>query len=120
MSTSSALIESMAAQNVSLTRQAAGSLVSGLFVPGVETVSNIRAAVQPLNGEDLVSLPEGQRQRESYKLFSVTEMKTASEEGATRSDKVSFYGREFEVQQVQRQIGLGMDHFKAIVMRVNP
>lgn len=116
---SEALIESMSAQNVTLIRGSAGSIVNGLYIPGSTTTSTIRAGVQPAVGEDLISLPEGQRERESYKIYSVSQMKTNDETAGIKADVLAFYGAEYEVQQVQRHYGLGLDHWKAIVTRVN-
>lgn len=113
------LIESMSAQNVILKRQSTGSYVNGIFVPVPLGDLTIRAGVQPTSGEDLISLPEGQRERESYKIYSVTEMQTAKENTQKKADVLEFYGKLFEVQQVQRHFGLGLDHYKAIVTRLN-
>lgn len=113
------LIEKMSAQDIPLKRFGAITIVNGLPVNPPPTLLTIRGGIQPTTGEDLVSLPEGQRERISYKIYSVTEMKTNKAEGRQKADVLTIYGEEYEVQQVQNHFGLGLNHWKAIATRLN-
>jgi hypothetical protein len=119
-SNSAALIESMDAQSVTRKRYGVGSYVGGVWVQPTPVVMAIRASVQPATGEDLVSLPEGRRERETFKIYTVTDLRSGDEPLQIKADVLTLYGSEFEVQQVQRHYGLGYNHFKALVTKVNP
>lgn len=54
----------------SVSREAAGSYVNGVFVPGAPTVTSVDAAIQPVTGRDLKSLPEGQRAEDTRLMLS--------------------------------------------------
>lgn len=113
------LIEKMSAQDIPLKRFAASTVVDGLHVVGAATSSVIRGAIQPTTGEDLLSLTEGQREKVSYKVYSVTELKTNSKKLNQKADILTIYSEDYEVQTVQNHYGLGLSHWKAIVTRVN-
>ena len=61
-------------KSINLYRKVAGSYVNGLWVEGSETLILITASVQPTNGEEMLSIPEGRRNRKSYALFTETEI----------------------------------------------
>lgn len=64
------------AVNVSLTTRAAGGYdENGNGVPGAETTSTIRAAIQPAKGNQLMDLPEGIRTEAGWLLWSRAELK---------------------------------------------
>jgi hypothetical protein len=42
---------------VQISRPAAGSYVNGVWVAGTDTTFTIRASVQPVSGEDQITLP---------------------------------------------------------------
>lgn len=111
------LIEKMSAQDIVLKRFSPTIIVEGLPVPSIPAILNIRGAIQPTSGEDLKSLPEGQRERVSYKVYSVFQFRTNNQQAQTKADIVELYGEEFEVQTVQNHFGLGLSHWKAIAVR---
>lgn len=113
------LLNSMAAQPVTRRRQDPGTWVDGVYQPGATSDLLVTICVQPAAGEDLISLPEGQRERETYKVYSEVELRTNNEGAGYKADQLLFYGGTYEVQQVMRQVGLGLDHYKAIVTKEN-
>ena len=54
-----------------ITFREAGSFHMGEFVPGdiIETIS-VRASVQPTSGRDLEALPEGEREKVIYTVYT--------------------------------------------------
>ncbi|TLX12145.1 hypothetical protein [Rhizobium sp. MHM7A] len=63
------------AVNVSLTRLAAGSYnADGNWVPGAPTTSTIRAAIQPVRGNQLMDMPEGIRTEAGWMAWSRSEI----------------------------------------------
>lgn len=87
--------------------------VNGLYVkPKDERIPAV-GSVQPLNGRDLLLLPEGQRERESRKIYTTTELKT--------DDKIEFNDKLWEVSNVDELFGLDgiLDHYKAEIFFAN-
>lgn len=111
------LIDSYA-EDVTLTRYAAGSWVSGNYVEGAGTDSTIRMSVQPLSGKDLLNLPEAQRTRRWMKGYTATAMMVCSESSKQRADRVAYDDTVFEVQTVERWRG-DLNHFKVLMAEVN-
>lgn len=68
------------AVSVSLKRKAAGTYnADGEFVPGAETTSTIRAAIQPASGRQLMDLPEGIREEARWLAWSRSEIRLDDE-----------------------------------------
>ncbi|KQV83240.1 hypothetical protein [Rhizobium sp. Root1220] len=59
------------AVNVLLTTKATGSYnADGDFVPGAPTTSTIRAAIQPVKGNQLLDMPEGIRTEAGWMIWT--------------------------------------------------
>lgn len=84
-------------------------------VPGAETLTTIRGAVQPLNGDGLEQMPEGERTRETRKVYTTSELRTARPDAP--ADHVIVDGVRYEVQGVERQPAI-LPHYKAYLTRV--
>jgi hypothetical protein len=61
-------------ENIIIVRPGTGTYTKGHFVPASDTVIRIAANVQPVNGEELLLLPEGNRKRGTIKIYSETEI----------------------------------------------
>jgi hypothetical protein len=114
------LLQSMSSVVRPVTRYSVGTYLNGTYASGATTTLFVDCCVQPTSGEDKVSLPEGVRERESYKIYSQVELKTNDEISGIRADRVNLDGKIFEVQTAQNHFGLGISHWKSIVIRVNP
>ena len=86
---------------VSCTRFAAGYTVNGRSVPGAPIPFTIYAVIEPLAGRELLILPEGERSKESVKIYTDTRLQTINETGMIKADRVSWQGRQFEVRNVK-------------------
>jgi hypothetical protein len=84
---------------VNLYRKAAGTYVNGIWVEGGETLIVITASIQPTTGEEMLSLPEGRRNRKTYSLFTSTKINLIST--GTNPDQVQIFGERFEVVRVE-------------------
>lgn len=101
----------------SVERGSAGAYVNGAFVPGATTTLVVLGSVQPLNGRELENLPEGQRVKESIKIYTATELKTVDEVNQIKADVVIDGGKRYEVQTVDRHsMSLG-SHFKVTAFK---
>jgi hypothetical protein len=104
-------------------RYAAGSWVSGEYAPGASTDTTIAASVQPLDGDDLQSLDEGDRARRSRKLYTTADLRTALQSGASGdaenlpADQVVIDTVVYEVRHLEVQGGIpAIAHRKALVV----
>lgn len=84
---------------VNLYRQSLGSYVNGLWVPAGETLIVITASIQPTTGEEMLSIPEGRRDRKSYALFTSTDVNVIA--GGSNPDQVQIFGERYEVVRVE-------------------
>lgn len=84
---------------VNLYRKAAGSYVNGVWVEGAETLILITASIQPTSGEEMLSLPEGRRNKKTYSLFTSTDINLIV--GSTNPDQVQIFGERYEVVRVE-------------------
>ena len=77
----------------------------GVYVDGVWTGSggeerfSIRGSLQPISGRELQLLPEGERTREQFKLYTKAELLTSRDSAAapTKADMVEHRGRLLKV-----------------------
>ncbi len=73
------------------------------------TITTIQASVQPLTGNELLALPEGMRDAETYKLWSVTQINGIDNYSAqipvgyagANADKILVYNKVYEVYCVK-------------------
>lgn len=100
-----------------VTRKAAGTYTNGTYSPGATTTLSAVGSIQPLSGREQLSLPELQRGKEIYKIYTSTELYTVDESSAKKADLVSFQGKVFEVQKVEKW-EYDFSYFKALIMRV--
>lgn len=101
----------------SLTRRtfAAGSRTAGRWVEGTATTTTIQGSLQPLNGDELQSLPEGERQRKSRKVYTTTALYAGSVDAGRRADQVVDGSDTWDVRSVSAWYAV-LGHYKAILL----
>lgn len=80
-------------------RKNAGSYVNGQWVDGGETLIPITASVQPTTGEEMLSIPEGRRNRKTYSLFTSTKIELIH--SGANPDQIDIFGERFEIFRVE-------------------
>lgn len=100
----------MTAVPVTLTREAAGSYVNGLLVPGAPTTIPIRATVLAVDAKALRDLPEGIRSEARLSLWSRSEVRL--------EDRITWAGATYRATFVWPR-GEGA-FFKAVLALVGP
>jgi len=95
-------------ETITITRKAAGSYVNGLYVDGAETVTSIAANVQPLSGSQILQLAEADRKRESWAIFTESEIRV--------NDLVTRGGKTYEVQRVEDFRNQPVPHYEGIML----
>lgn len=102
----------IANENITITRFTEGSWDGGHYVPGISISLTGTANIQPLNGRDLLQLAEGDRLRESIKVF--TEVVVEDDDELTREN-----GDVFELQNVKDWRDHLIPHLKAVGLKKN-
>jgi hypothetical protein len=97
-------------------RPGAGAWVAGKFVPGDNAESTLFGSVQPAGPDELQILSEGERRRSPRRIYTTTQLQTASQQDATLADRVEIDGALYEVHSVERERGI-LPHYKVIALR---
>ena len=101
----------------SLTRRtfASGSRVDGRWVEGTASTSTFTGSLQPLNGDELQTLPEGERQRKSRKVYTTTALYAGGVSAERRADQVVDGSDTWDVRSVSEWDAV-LGHYKAILL----
>ena len=104
---------------LTLLRTTQGTYIDGLFVEGTETSVDIEVNIQPVKDEELLLMPESDRSREWYKLYSADEIRTAKEGvSGWDADEFIWQGDRYRVMKV-RQYSMGiLNHYRAMAARI--
>jgi hypothetical protein len=106
--------------SIDIIRQTQGSYVNGDWVEGTETVVPTEVNIQPLKDSEILMLPESERTREWYKLYSAEELRTAKEGvGGNGADEFIFDGDRYRVMKARNYAMGTLDHWKCMAARVN-
>ena len=106
-----------ASESVQLKRTPAGAYDEhGRYIELEPETTTIQAAVQPAKQEELVRAEEGRRVRGGVKIYTETELFTASVEDQRQADVIVWDGIEWEVEEVNDWEGPG-DYYKVLAVR---
>jgi hypothetical protein len=105
--------------SIDIIRQTQGSYVNGDWVEGTETTVPTEVNIQPLKDSEILLLPESERTKEWYKLYSAEELRTAKEgTGGYGADEFIFSGNRYRIMKV-RNFSMGiLNHWKASAARI--
>lgn len=109
--------------DVTVTRYAASTYVNGRIQAGAASTFTAKMSIQPLNGRELLNLPEAQRAKQMAKAYTDVELRTVNEVAKTKADRISDGTRVFEVQAVEAWQSSGNSiapHWKVLLAEVNP
>ena len=100
--------------DVSVTREAAPTVVVGDIVRGAAETFTIRAHVQPVKGPELANYPEGMRTRRAIRLYTETALRAVDDEAGTPPDRLTYDGATFEVESVESRLYGSLGHYRAV------
>ena len=89
----------------------------GTIVLGTPDSITIRASIQPADRVQMESMPQLRDFKQAFTLFSSSELFTADAEAKTEADRVSIYGKEYEVITVEPWLNRVRNHYKVLVGR---
>lgn len=103
-------------KSVTVTRQAAGAYVDGVWTPGGDATLTIQASVQPSSDQDMQRLPEGRRITGAVTLYTNDTLKLAL--GDQQADRIALASGTYEVE-VSENWGNGLiPHNKYVCARI--
>lgn len=116
LSLGSDLIVAMNGTALLVLRTATGAYVeaTGLWEAGAEVTIEAICSVQPVNGDDMLRIPEGDRVKKILKLYSDTELRVHNEATGAQADTVTIEGEQYQVKIVEKW----PTYWKAFVVRV--
>jgi len=97
-------------ETINVFRKTAGYYVNGHYIEGDETEIEIEASVQPLTGNEFLQLAEGDRYKEAWKVFSVSEIRA--------NDAVTRLGKTYEVRRPSDYSSHSIPHYEAVMVLV--
>lgn len=109
-----AALDSHTAVIVSVERETPGGYVDGIWQPGVKTVFKCLASPQQPTPQDLLNLPEGQRQQNVYLFICNKLINVADEKTGASADIITFKGAKFKAIKVADWIIYGHNFVYAI------
>jgi len=94
----------------------------GSFTEGGRTGFTIKCSKQPATADELLSLPEGRRSRESYVLYYETDdpLQTVETSETRNPDIVEIFGEEYECAETGKWRNDVINHWRSIVQRLQP
>ena len=114
-----AILDTLGNTEIVVTRFGVGRLVAGKLKASKLPPFKIKAAVQPIKGREREFMPEGQRQKHIVKLYCKECLLAPDDKRQQRADLLTIEGEGYEVIIVEKQKGLGLDHYKAYAARRN-
>jgi len=97
--------------SIAIERYAVGRYVDGYYVAGEKTEITAKGNMHPVTGNELLQLPEGDREKDVQKIYSITELKN--------DDLITFNATSIKYV-VLRTLNNSLNsppHYKAIIVR---
>lgn len=104
---------------IDLIRKTAGSYVDGEWVEGAETTVTIDVNIQPLKEAELLLLPEADRGRQWWKVYSASEIRM-DKQGTSgwAADEFVYQGDRYKVMKVENYSMGILNHYRALAARM--
>lgn len=107
-------------QTINGDRFSAGGIdAAGNYIEGSTTPLQIEGSVQPTPANELKSLPEGRRNKESYTVFTTTQLFTVRESENIKADRLTLFARTFEIVFVANWQNNIIPHYEAIAQLID-
>lgn len=101
-------------EKITITRVAAGTFNKGQHEEGAETViPDVLVNIQPVTGQELLQLPESNRESVELSIYSKTEIKNGDQ--ITRE----IDSLDYEVLHVRNWTAFNLKHFKGMLKKAN-
>ena len=102
-------------------RKEKGSYIRGVWVDGPEVEVVVEVNIQPVKPSEVQMMPESDRTREWYKVYSADLLRTKQEgDNGWDADQFEWQGHRYEVMKVQNYSMSILDHYRALAARIGP
>lgn len=102
-----------------LLRKTAGSYVDGEWVEGTETTVPVEVNIQPLKEAELLFLPEADRGKQWWKVYSASEIRMDKQgDSGWSADEFVYQGDRYKVMKVENTSMGILNHWKALAARM--
>lgn len=91
------------------------SPTDGSYTGGTTETLTVLGSLQPMTPDELVTIPEGDRSRERFKLYTASALRNIDPVRLAKGDTVDVDGVPYEVESVEHW----PNHGKAVIVRVN-
>lgn len=100
-------------------RTTQGQYVDGEWVEGTESTITIDVNIQPLKEAELMLLPEADRGKQWWKMYSASEIRMDKQgTGGWDADEFVYQGDRYKVMKVENYAMGILNHFKALAARI--
>lgn len=103
------------ASELTVTRETPGTYVNGYYRNVSTQTFTIMATVEPLDGNDLLMLSEGERSKEAIRIYTPSELFTVDTARMRNADFVTYRGKKFQVHSVKTWTQL-IPHFQVVAV----
>lgn len=80
-----------------VTRGSTGAYIKGKYTKGTESNFDIQATIMRMTEKDKVNLPEGIRNQDFIKIYTVTDLIVADNKTQTPGDKIAYKNNDYEI-----------------------
>jgi hypothetical protein len=106
---------------IEITRTESGSYIDGEWVEGSTSTFTVQVNIQPLKPHEILMLPESERTRSWWKVYSADVLRTLKEgENGWAADEFTWKGDRYKVMKVDDWTsGMGiLEHTKSWCVRI--
>ncbi|MNQ73282.1 hypothetical protein D3C85_880090 [compost metagenome] len=104
---------------LTLYRRGAGQYVNGIWQDAITTEVAIEANIQPVRDHELLQMPESERSKEWYKVYSDSEIRTQVQgDNGHDADEFDWQGYRYKIMKVRNYAMGTLNHFRAMAARI--
>lgn len=102
-------------------REAVGSYIAGVWVPGARSVTSCQASIQPVkDNRDMEALPEGRRYSDAVRVYTDALLTVTADAENVQPDLIVFNGYCYEVVAKDANQNNVINHNRYIAVRLMP
>jgi len=113
------LVTGGATQPVGSTSGASGGYINGVYQDGTATTFTAVISLQPITGQELVLLKEGNRTKRYLRGYTATRLFTEIDSDASNADIIYYDDHYFEVLEVEKWTPMDLNHYSVLFAQVN-
>lgn len=103
-------------------REAVGSYVNGVWVPGARSVFTVQASVQPIRDtdgkQDIEPMPDGRHLADYFKVYSSTKLQVTADGENVQPDIIVQDGYGHEIMSIGKFQSDVISHYKYIAVKI--